>query len=174
MAVEETVRRDIERLSTTMNGWLHGRNDVTLVTAESLTGGGVSAALTAIPGTSSYFLGGIVAYCNPAKASLLHVPQEILDRVGAVSAECAEAMANGVREVFGATFAVSTTGIAGPGGATARKPVGLVYVALAGPDGTTVEEHRFAGDREAVTGQAIHAALTLLHDRVRTWLDAAS
>ncbi len=174
MVVEGQVRRDIEQLSSTMNGWLHGRNDVTLVTAESLTGGGVSAALTAIPGTSSYFLGGIVAYCNPAKASLLHVPQDILDSVGAVSAPCAEAMANGVREVFGATFAVSTTGIAGPTGATARKPLGLVYIAVAGPDGTTVEEHRFDGDREEVTEQAIHAALTLLHDRVRTWLDAAS
>lgn len=174
MRVEGTIRRDIEQLSTTMNEWLHGSNAVTLVTAESLTGGGVSAALTAIPGTSSYFLGGIVAYCNPVKASLLHVPQEILDNVGAVSAPCAEAMANGVRAVFDATFAVATTGIAGPGGATSRKPVGLVYVAVAGPDGTTVEEHRFPGDRASVTEASVHAALTLLHDRVRTWLDAAT
>jgi len=170
--VEGTVRRDIELLATTMNAWLNGSDAVTVVTAESLTGGGVSAALTAIPGTSSYFLGGIVAYCNVAKASLLHVPQEVLDTFGAVSAPCAEAMANGVRAVFDATFAVSTTGIAGPGGATGLKPVGLVYVAVAGPDGTTVEEHRFPGDREAVTEASIHAALTLLHDRVRTWLDA--
>ncbi len=172
MRVEGTVRRDIEQLATTMNAWLHGGNDVTVVTAESLTGGGVSAALTAIPGTSSYFLGGIVAYCNPAKASLLHVPQTVLDSFGAVSAPCAGAMADGVRAVFDATFAVATTGIAGPGGATERKPVGLVYVAVAGPDGTTVEEHRFPGHREAVTEASIHAALTLLHDRVRIWLDA--
>ncbi len=172
--VEGAVRRDIEQLATTMNAWLNGGNDVTVVTAESLTGGGVSAALTATPGASSYFPGGIVAYGNSAKASLLHVPEEILDSYGAVSASCAEAMATGVRAVFDATFAVSTTGIAGPGGATGRKPVGLVYVAVAGPDGTTVEEHRFPGDREAVTEAAIHAAFILLHDRVRSWLDATA
>lgn len=174
VAVEGTVRRDIEQLSTTMNGWLHGRDDVTLVTAESLTGGGVSAALTAIQGTSSYFLGGIVAYSNPAKAQVLHVPEAILANPGAVSAPCAEAMANGVRDVFSATFSVATTGLAGPGGGSARKPVGLVFVAVAGPDGTTVEQHQFAGEREDVTEQAIHAGLSLLHDRVRSWLDAAS
>lgn len=169
-----TVRDDIEQLASTLNSWLVNHGNVTLVTAESLTGGGVSAALTAIPGTSSYFLGGIVAYSNPAKASLLGVPEDVLRNPGAVSAPCAAAMAEGVRKVFDATFSVATTGLAGPGGETERKPVGLVYVAATGPNATTVEEHQFDGDRESITEAAVHAALRLLHDRVRIWLDAGN
>lgn len=134
----------------------------TVATAESLTGGGVTAALTSVPGSSAYVLGGIVAYANAAKVTLLGVPQEILDRRGAVSAECAEAMAVGTRRAFGATWGVATTGIAGPGGATARKPVGLVYVAVVGPGLARVEEHSFRGDRRAVTAAAVRAALRLL------------
>lgn len=174
MRVRGTVRHDIEQLAATLNSWLVDHGNVTLVTAESLTGGGVSAALTAIPGTSSYFLGGIVAYSNPAKADLLRVSEAILENPGAVSEPCARAMAEGVREVFGATFSVATTGLAGPGGETERKPVGLVYIAASGPEGTTVEEHRFDGDRESITEEAIHAALCLLHDRIRIWLDAGN
>ena len=172
MRVRGTVRADIERLATTLNSWLIDHGNVTLVTAESITGGGVAAALTAIPGTSSYFLGGIVAYSNPAKASLLGVPEEILANPGAVSEPCARAMAEGVCRVFDATFSVATTGLAGPGGETERKPVGLVYVAAHGPAGTFVEEHRFDGDRESITEEAIHAALCLLHGQVRQWLDS--
>ncbi len=135
---------------------------LTVATAESLTGGGVAARLTSVAGSSAYVLGGIVAYANGAKRDLLGVPQAVLDGIGAVSEACARAMAEGARRAFGADVAVATTGIAGPGGATARKPVGLVYVAAAGPAGTACEEFRFAGDRTAVTAAATEAALTML------------
>jgi len=135
---------------------------LTLATAESLTGGGVSGRLTSVAGSSAYVLGGIVAYANGAKRDLLGVPQAVLDGVGAVSDACARAMAEGARRAFGADVAVATTGIAGPGGATARKPVGLVYVAVAGPAGTACEEFRFGGDRGAVTAAATQAALAML------------
>jgi PncC family amidohydrolase len=134
----------------------------TVATAESLTGGGVAARLTAVAGSSAYVLGGIVAYANGAKADLLGVPPEILETRGAVSAECARAMAAGARLAFGSDWAVATTGIAGPGGATARKPVGLVYVAAAGVGFDEVEEHHFEGDRAAVTAASVEAALRLL------------
>jgi PncC family amidohydrolase len=135
---------------------------LTVATAESLTGGNVSARITAISGSSGYFLGGIVAYSNAAKASLLGVSEETLATRGAVSAECAREMAEGARRAFGADFAVATTGIAGPGGATERKPVGLVYIGLAGPDGMTTEEFRFPGGRAVVTDASTEAALLML------------
>jgi PncC family amidohydrolase len=145
---------------------LAGRTDVTVAAAESCTGGEVGHRITSLAGSSDYFLGSIVTYANSAKAHLLGVPQSILDSVGAVSEECARAMAEGARAAFGATIAVSTTGIAGPGGATARKPVGLVYIALATEHGTVVEEHHFAGERTAVIDAASERALTLLVDAV--------
>ena len=139
---------------------------VTIAAAESCSGGGVAHRITSVAGSSEYFLGSIVAYANAAKHDLLGVPEEILASPGAVSEPCARAMADGARRVFGADFAVATTGIAGPGGGTARKPVGLVYLAVAGPDGTTVQEHRFGGDRGAVTAAAVEAALAFLVERV--------
>jgi PncC family amidohydrolase len=139
-----------------------GQPPVTVATAESLTGGNVSARITAISGSSAYFLGGIVAYSNEAKASLLGVSQETLSTRGAVSAECAREMAGGARRAFGADVAVATTGIAGPGGATERKPVGLVYIALAGPDGLSTEEFHFPGGRAMVTDASTEAALLML------------
>ena len=134
----------------------------TVATAESLTGGAVVARLTSVAGSSAYVLGGIVAYANAAKAVLLGVPAEILETRGAVSAECARAMAAGARRAFDSTWAVATTGIAGPGGATVRKPVGLVYVAAVGAGFDEVEEHRFGGDRAAVTAASVEAGLRLL------------
>lgn len=139
-----------------------GQSPVTVATAESLTGGNVSARITKLSGSSAYFLGGIVAYSNEAKASLLGVSQETLARRGAVSAECAREMAEGARRAFGADVAVATTGIAGPGGATERKPVGLVYIALAGPDSVTAEEFHFPGGRATVTDASTEAALLML------------
>ena len=139
-----------------------GTSPQTIATAESCTGGGVAAALTSLAGSSDYVMGGIVSYSNAAKASLLGVPQEILETRGAVSPECARAMAEGARRALGSDLAVSTTGIAGPGGGTARKPVGLVYIAVAGPDGTSAVEHHFPGDRAAVTSAATEAALAML------------
>jgi nicotinamide-nucleotide amidase len=135
---------------------------ITIATAESCTGGNVAARLTSVSGSSAYVLGGIVSYSNDAKASLLGVPQRILDTDGAVSAACALAMADGARRAFGAEMAVATTGIAGPTGATDRKPVGLVYIALSVGDHASVEEHHFSGDRAAVTAAATERALRLL------------
>ena len=135
---------------------------LTVAVAESCTGGAVAARIVSVAGSSNYLLGGIVAYSNDAKRRLLGVSEEILATRGAVSAECAAAMAEGARRVFGADVAVSTTGIAGPAGATARKPVGLVYVGLATPTETHVDEHHFTGDRAAVIAAATEAALRLL------------
>lgn len=141
---------------------LLGDGRLTLAAAESCSGGAVAYRITSVPGSSAYFLGSIVAYANAAKQRLLGVPAVILETRGAVSAECAAAMAAGARRAFGADLAVATTGIAGPGGATPRKPVGLVYVALSGPDGDEVEEHHFPGDRRALVDAAAEAALRLL------------
>lgn len=135
---------------------------LTLATAESCTGGNVAARLTSVAGSSAYVLGGIVAYSNDAKVTLLGVPPTVLESIGAVSDECARAMAEGGRQALGATIVVSTTGIAGPGGATKRKPVGLVYIAVASSTRTVSEEHLFPGDRGAVTVAATDAALDLL------------
>lgn len=142
--------------------------------AESCSGGRIAHRITSVAGSSGYFQGSIVAYANDAKASLLHVPAEMLDRVGAVSVECALAMAEGSRQAFGSDLAVSTTGIAGPGGATARKPVGLVYIAVAGPLGAFCEEHRFPGDRAAVVEAAAESGLRLLLSHVERALAALS
>ncbi len=139
-----------------------GQAPVTVAAAESLTGGNVSARITKISGSSAYFLGGIVAYSNEAKASLLGVTQETLTTRGAVSAECAREMAEGARRAFGADVAVATTGIAGPGGATERKPVGLVHIAFAAQDGVTTEEFHFPGGRAMVTDASTEAALLML------------
>jgi nicotinamide-nucleotide amidase len=156
---DSTVEKRINALLAPPDG---GQPPITVATAESLTGGNVSARITAISGSSGYFLGGIVAYSNPAKASLLGVSEETLATRGAVSAECAREMAEGARRAFGADLAVATTGIAGPGGATERKPVGLVYIALAGADGVTNEEFRFPGGRAIVTDASTEAALLML------------
>ncbi len=139
-----------------------GKRPFTVATAESCTGGEISHRIVEIAGSSAYFLGGVVAYANSAKASLLGVPQAVLDNPGAVSEGCAIAMAEGARRVFGADLAVATTGIAGPSGGTARKPVGLVYIAVSGPGGTGVTEHHFPGDRFAIIAAATTTALELL------------
>lgn len=139
---------------------------LTVAAAESCSGGEVAHRITAVAGSSAYFLGSVVAYANSAKRDLLGVPDAVLVNEGAVSGACAAAMAEGARRAFGADVAVATTGIAGPGGATARKPVGLVYLAIAGPRRTVVREHRFPGDRAAIVVATAEAALLLLLDGV--------
>jgi nicotinamide-nucleotide amidase len=138
--------------------------------AESCTGGMVAARLTEIPGSSDVFLGGVVSYSNEVKRSLLDVPEEVLAEHGAVSAETARAMAEGARARLGADVAVSVTGVAGPGGGTAEKPVGLVYLHVASPDGGLARRMDVPGDRASVRGRAAAAALQLL----RAHLVAAS
>jgi nicotinamide-nucleotide amidase len=135
---------------------------LTLATAESSTGGLVSARLTSVPGSSDVFLGAVVAYANEVKASELEVPAEVLERHGAVSAEAAAAMAAGARARLEADVAVAVTGIAGPGGGSPEKPVGLVYLHAAGPDGSLARRLDLPGDREAIRARATVAALHLV------------
>jgi PncC family amidohydrolase len=135
---------------------------VTLAAAESCTGGLVSYRVTSVAGSSAYFLGGLVTYTNELKHQLLGVRRETLESYGAVSDACAREMAEGVRKVTGATIGVSTTGIAGPGGATARKPVGLIYIACATADGTECHEVRWRGDRATNMKDATEYALNMV------------
>ena len=140
-----------------------GRTRRTLVTAESCTGGMISAALTAVPGASNAYLGGAVVYSNRLKHRLLGVPQEILDRFGAVSAECAGAMVDGAAERLGGDCAIAVTGIAGPAGDDTDKPVGLVYIGVRAGEKRSVEEFHFRGDRNAVRERSCGSALLMLY-----------
>jgi len=143
------------------------RAGLRLATAESCTGGLVAACLTEIAGASHVVERGFVTYSNESKTELLGVPAELLRRHGAVSPETAGAMAEGALARSRADVAVAVTGIAGPGGATPGKPVGLVFLAAARKDATTtVERHVFAGDRRAVRLAAVAAALALLGRRL--------
>jgi PncC family amidohydrolase len=137
-----------------------------LALAESCTGGLVAARITAVPGASAVFRGGIVAYHNEIKRDLLGVPPATLAAAGAVSADTALAMAHGARQRLRADLAAAVTGIAGPGGGTAEKPVGLVCVAVDGPPGARVERHVFAGRREDIRDQACEAVLRMLLEQV--------
>jgi len=135
---------------------------LTLATAESCTGGLVAARLTDLPGASDVFLGAVVAYDDTVKAAELGVPQDVLAAHGAVSAETAAAMARGARERFGADVAVAVTGIAGPGGGTVEKPVGLVHLHAVGPSGELARRLDFPGDRETIRLRSAVAALHLV------------
>ena len=138
------------------------KRGLTLATAESCTGGLVAARLTSVAGSSDVFIGGVVAYSNEVKASELGVSADVLERHGAVSAEAAAAMAAGARTRFGADVAVSVTGVAGPGGGTPDKPVGLVFVHAEGPDGSLVRRLDLPGDRGAIRGRSTVTALHLV------------
>lgn len=134
----------------------------TLVTAESCTGGGIGAALTAIPGSSEVYKGGIISYTNWVKESVLGVDARLLRQNGAVSAPVAEAMAGGARRVLNADVAVSVTGLAGPGGDEFGNPVGTVFIGYQDAEGSLVKHCVFTGSREDVRTQAIEAALKLI------------
>ena len=140
---------------------------VTFGTAESCTGGLISASVTDVAGASAVFFGGIVSYDNSVKEKLLGVPTQTLAEKGAVSPETAGAMSSGARRALGVDYAVAVTGIAGPGGGTPDKPVGLVYISVASANGVTVTENHFSGDREAVRLQTVEKALTLLLETVK-------
>ena len=147
-------------------GALLAARGLSLATAESCTGGLVGARVTAVPGSSRYYRGGVVAYSNAAKETLLEVPGEALRRHGAVSPEVARAMAEGARRRLGADLAVSTTGISGPDGGTPEKPVGLVFVGFASPAGSEAHELLFPLDRERHRSLTAQVAL----DCVRRFL----
>lgn len=142
----------------------------TLVTAESLTGGGIGAALTAVSGSSSVYKGGIISYTNAVKHHILGVKTETLDQFGAVSAQTAAEMAAGVRQRLDADVAVSVTGLAGPGGDDYGNPVGTVFIGYCDEYCLLTKECHFSGDRESVRNQTIQAALNLVleHNESKT------
>jgi nicotinamide-nucleotide amidase len=154
-----------ETLEVVLGRMLSARG-ATLAAAESCTGGMIAELVTAVPGSSAYFRGGVVAYANEAKTGLLGVPAHLLERHGSVSDPVARAMAEGARARFGADLAVATTGIAGPGGGTPEKPVGLLYVALADAGGSEARELRFAFDRERNRRAAAQVALDWVRRRL--------
>jgi PncC family amidohydrolase len=135
---------------------------LTISVAESLTGGLVQDKLTDIPGSSEYFMGGIIAYSNETKIKLLSVSKNTLSKYGAVSEQVAQEMAEGVKEIFGTKIGISTTGIAGPGGATPEKPVGLVYIGISMKSENLVRKFHFNGNREINKHRSAQAALELL------------
>ena len=137
-----------------------------LAVAESCTGGLIAHRLTEVPGSSSYFMEGIVTYSNEAKTRLLGVPEELIERHGAVSAEVAEAMAEGVKRRAATDFGLAVTGVAGPAGGTVEKPVGLVYVSLADDAHTEHRRIMLPGDRHLIRWRASQAALDLLRRRL--------
>lgn len=161
-------------IPTDLQGALHDRAEglldrcrergLTLGSAESCTGGLLSGSLTAIAGSSDVVMGGVVSYACAVKVALLGVSQATLDSVGAVSEECARQMAEGARRALGVDVALSTTGIAGPGGAVPAKPVGTVWYAVAGPWGTEARLGHFEGDRARVRAQACLAVMDLARE----------
>lgn len=133
-----------------------------LATAESLTGGLIGGTITAVPGASKVYAGGIISYTNEVKHSLLGVPTELLDRLGAVSGPVAQAMAEGARNVLDADVAVSVTGLAGPDGDEFGHSVGTVFIGYADENKALNREYHFSGDRESVRNQTIQATMELL------------
>jgi len=133
-----------------------------LATAESCTGGLIGHRISNVSGASAVYLGGVVAYSNAVKVSILGVLESALNTHGAVSETVARGMAEGVRRVIGSDWGVGITGIAGPGGGSPEKPVGLVYIGVSGANGTRVERNLFSGDRESVKSQAADKALEML------------
>ncbi len=138
-----------------------GEEAATVATAESLTGGRLAAVITDVAGSSKVYAGGVVSYATAVKIEVLGVPQEIVDAHGVVSAECARAMAEGVRTLLHATYGVSTTGVAGPD-TQEGQPVGTVFVAVAGAGGTEVVRLGLTGDRAAIQHAAVDGALSAL------------
>jgi competence/damage-inducible protein CinA-like protein len=168
--------RDGETLAEVVGRTLAERG-LTIATGESFTAGALGAAITAVPGSSRYFLGGVIAYANEAKQELLAVPGELLRSHGAVSAEVAESMAIGARERFGSAIGLSTTGIAGPEGGSEEKPVGLAYLGIAFDGGAKVERFQFGGTRFENVSRAGAYALDLARRHVGTlaaWSEASS
>lgn len=137
-------------------------NRATIAVAESCTGGMLAERLTNVPGSSSYFLGGVVCYSNEMKTSLVGVPKELIDAKGAVSPEVALALADGIRKRSGSTIGVGTTGIAGPTGGTPEKPVGLVHIGLSDERGAKQKAFRFPGDRDRIRQYATQTALDMV------------
>lgn len=155
------MNAQVEKTAAVLVEMLKARG-LTCATAESCTGGGVSCAITAVAGASDVFQGGAVTYANAAKEAVLGVSSATLVRHGAVSPECAAEMSEGARRLYRADIAVSVTGIAGPGGGSPGKPVGMVWFSVSTSSGTRVEKSFFQGDRASVRAQAVLHALGML------------
>ena len=155
---------DNESLEKRLGNSLHEKK-LTISVAESCTGGLISHRITNISGSSDYFEQGVITYSNKSKIQLLNVPKLILESFGAVSAESAKAMAEGIRTISKSDLGLAVTGIAGPTGGTMQKPVGLVYIGLSSKKPTRVKEFKFSGSREMIKEQASTEALkmVLLH-----------
>ena len=152
---------DEQSLEQVVGEELH-RRGLTVALAESCTGGGATAKLTDVPGSSAYLIGSIVCYDNRIKTEFVGVTPTLLQEHGAVSQQTAAAMAQGIRDRFATDIGVGITGIAGPDGGSAEKPVGLVYLAIAGPQGVIVEEEHFSGQRSAIKTRTVNSSLDLL------------
>ncbi len=178
----QLVREAVARLRERVGAWAYGEDDedlaavvldkcralgLTLAVAESCTGGMLGERITSVPGSSDVFLGGVIAYHNEIKRDVLGVRQSDIDNFGAVSEQVALQMASGVRQRIGSDVGVSITGIAGPGGGTAEKPVGLVWVAVHGAEGKARRLHA-GGDRGEIRQRAVQAALEMLRRTLET------
>lgn len=180
-AIQEKIQRKAKEFEEQVGEYVFGYNDMplheavgnllkekglTVSTAESCTGGRIAAALAEFPGSSAFFMGGVVAYADEAKINLLDVDADILAMNGAVSQAVIESMARGAQRRFATDFAVATSGVAGPDGGTEFKPVGAVWIAVANPNGVESVLHNFGGDRERNIVRAVQATLTLLRNEI--------
>lgn len=174
---EARIEAELARLRPVLGDFLYSEHDDTLEecigrilsrygktvsTAESCTGGTISALFTSVPGSSEYFLGSVTSYANSVKTGVLGVPEEIIDRYGAVSSECVAAMAEGVRRITGSDYSVATSGIAGPGGGSDEKPVGTVWIGVSSPKETKTYKMVFKGDRKRNIERFAAHALNIL------------
>lgn len=178
LAIDKSIEEQVQKLTAIIPQYIFGYNDdslasvvgnillkkgKTLSLAESCTGGTISQLITQIPGSSSYYKGGVVAYSNEIKVNALNVDKELIELYGAVSQQVVEAMANGVREKFNTDFSIATSGVAGPTGATPGKPVGLVWIAISTPEGTISNSFTFTNnDRERNILRSSVTALNML------------
>ena len=186
-AQEERIKERLEALKGILGDAMYSDEDDTLetcigkllkgtgrtiCTAESCTGGTISALITSIAGSSAYFLGSVTSYANSVKTGVLGVPEEIISRYGAVSSECVAAMAEGVRRITGTDYSVATSGIAGPGGGSDEKPVGTVWIGVSSEKGTETYRLRFNSDRkrniERFASSALHILLKKLHKELNS------
>jgi PncC family amidohydrolase len=140
---------------------------VSIAVAESCTSGLIASKLTALPGSSSFFKGGVVAYQNEIKTKILEVSQSIIDEKTEVSAEVVKQMAQSILEKFDTKFAIATTGYAGPAGGTNKNPIGTVFIAIASVVGVVISRFVFLGDRQSVVNQASESALSLLYNEIK-------
>ena len=140
---------------------------VSIAVAESCTAGLIASKLTTLPGSSSFFKGGVVAYQNEIKTKILGVSQSIIDEKTEVSAEVVKQMAKSILEKFDTNFAIATTGYAGPAGGTNKNPIGTVFIAIASVVGVVVSRFVFLGDRQSVVNQASESALSLLYNEIK-------